>query len=226
MRTCVKGAVVAAIACTALSANADQAAFVGTRSGAMGGTGVVSTDDSTAQWYNPAAFGFMNQENIILDNNSLAGNRWGWNLAEVGAGYNMTGEMGHYLDTIADLDFDSISETSIDSEKEIRDLLALASGLSGVSKAGNAFYVDTGAASSMRFGSFGIGVRMFGETAMWVDELDTNNLGLTLSGPSIDADIDAVRLASGFVAGGYTPSVLNATQISDLISAGLTAPND
>lgn len=225
MRAYVRCVVVSAIACGVLGVKADQGAFVGTRSGAMGGTGVVSVDDATAQWYNPAAFGFMNQETHVLDNNGLAGNKWGWNLAEVGAGYNMTGEMGHYLDIIADVDFDSISKTSINSEKEVRDLLALASGLNGVSKAGNAFYVDTSVASSMRFGSFGIGVRMFGETAMWVDELDTRNLGLTVSGASVDADLTVAANKALFSSLEYLPSVLSVTQIEDLQLAGLNTNN-
>ncbi len=41
---------------------AEQFAFVGARAGGMGGANSASSHDASAQWHNPAVFGFMSQK--------------------------------------------------------------------------------------------------------------------------------------------------------------------
>jgi hypothetical protein len=207
----------------ASGAAAEQFSFVGARATGMGGANAASVKDATAQWHNPAAFGFMNQQTNAIDNNGLSDNNWGWNVVGVGIGYNMTEDMGRYLDILTDVDFDSVSESSLGTSGEIRDLVALAAALKGVSEPGNAFYVDSTVGTSMRIGSFGVGFRVFSEAMARVDELDTLNLGL-IESVDLNTDIDAIRTGdAGFV--GYTPSVLTTAQRTDLTTAGLSSAN-
>ncbi|MEN7972889.1 MAG: hypothetical protein ABFR47_03545, partial [Verrucomicrobiota bacterium] len=49
------------------SAAAEQFAFVGARAMGMGGANASSAHDATAQWHNPAVFGFMSQKTNEVD---------------------------------------------------------------------------------------------------------------------------------------------------------------
>ncbi len=54
------------VACSvALVAGAQQHTFIGARASGMGGANAASTRDATAQWHNPAAFGFMHQSRDV-----------------------------------------------------------------------------------------------------------------------------------------------------------------
>ena len=58
------------------TASALDAYIVGPRALGMGGTGVASTDDQNAQFYNPALFGFFGRT-TGPDNQGLAHKHWG-----------------------------------------------------------------------------------------------------------------------------------------------------
>jgi len=198
----------------------EQYAFTGSRASGMGGANAASTKDATAQWHNPAAFGFMGEEENDTDNNGLSDKDWGWNLIGFSAGYTMTEDMGHYLDILTDIDFENIDNASV--PENVSHLVAMAAALSGVDGPGNALYVDSSVGSSMRIGSFGIGFRVFGEAAAWVNELDTANLGLAADVPSLNTELDTARGADGFNAGAYMPQYLD---IGALTGANLSNDN-
>lgn len=150
----------------------------------------------------------------LLDNNGLSKRRIGWSVLDLSMGYTMTEDMGRYLDIITDINFDTVDDVS--SSAEVSDLVAMASALGGLDQGGNALYVDSNIGTSVRIGSFAIGLRMHGESAIWVDKVDTANLGV---GAGLNAELDAVSGSDpGFI--GYTPSVLSADQ-KIALSAGL-----
>ena len=206
--------------------SAEQYAFTDARALGMAGANNASAHDATVQWHNPAILGFMSGKASQLDNGGLSERGWGWNLIDIGGGYTMTEDMGRYLDILTDIDFDTIDNVS--TPDQVRDLAAMAAALKGVSDPGNAFYVDANAGTSMRIGSFAFGVRLFSESAMWVDELDTVNLGMNVADvPTLDADLTAVATgdASYQALGGYSAQNLTAAQQSLLTGAGLSQAN-
>jgi hypothetical protein len=65
MNTAIRSALtVSCIFCASTLQAAENHSFVGARATGMGGAQAASVHDATAQWHNPAAFGFMNQESI------------------------------------------------------------------------------------------------------------------------------------------------------------------
>ncbi len=153
----------------------------------------------------------------LLDNNGLADRTFGWNLLDVGFGYTMTEDMGRYLDILADVDFANIDQ--VNTPEQVSDLVAMAAALKGVSDPGNSFYVDANAGTSVRMGHFAVGVRLFGEAAMWVDELDSNNLGLAADVATLNSDLDSIVSSEGFVFSG-TLQALSSSQLAALTGPG------
>ena len=159
----------------------------GTKSLSMGGTGTACTDDALSQWLNPSVYGFMNRElsntnNIYLDNNSLSDNIFGWSIVDFNFGITLHGNIDRYLDNLADIDFDGI--ISLDDKTAVRDLSNLAASFDNIASEGNGLMFSSEVISSFRKGSFGLGLGANSQLAVWVDELDQNNLGLNF--PDLD----------------------------------------
>ena len=208
-------------ACLMGNAFAEQYAFTDARAHGMGGANAASAHDATAQWHNPAVFGFMNSDTNTVDNTGLSDRVWGWNLLDIGAGYTMTEDMGRYLDILTDVDFDAIANVS--TPAQLNDLAAMAAALEGVSEPGNAFYVDSSVGTSVRIGNFAIGARLFTETAAWVDDLDTYNLGMdVLNATDLSNDIEGVAGSDLAYPIGYSAENLTSAQQSLLTGAGLS----
>jgi hypothetical protein len=211
-------AMVSSLACVVLgtsAANAQDSFIVGPRALGMGGANVASTDDQTAQFYNPAAFGFFRQrsvggERIASDNNDIGRKRWGFGF-DGGAGEQVHGDMGQYLDDLAKVD--DINSSGINTQQDVLDLVKVGQGLAHIAENGNALSADVNGGVGVRIGAFGLGLRTYFQGTGRVDQADFVNIGF--STPITDADVQ-----SGGATGDGTRQVLTPAQIADLGPGG------
>lgn len=171
--------------------------LVGPRAMGMGGANIASTADTTAQYYNPAAFGFFacrtaSGGRIACDNNNIGRKTWGLDLNASG-GYRLHNEFGVYLDDLVDIDYQDLSRRGVQSESDLRDLIDLVKNLDGLDDPGNAITADVNAGLGIRVKNFGVGVRGFFQATGQVVELDRENLGIQAG--DLEAQIAAVTVA-------------------------------
>jgi hypothetical protein len=92
--------------------------------------------DTTAQYYNPAAFGFFNLRDgdanrLRSNNNNIGRKKWGVDL-NAGGGYRLHYEFARYLVDLEGIDIDALSERGVENESDLRDLIDLIIGLDGL----------------------------------------------------------------------------------------------
>jgi hypothetical protein len=176
---------------------AEEFAFVGARANGMGGANAASTRDATAQFLNPAAFGFFGRsewKGNAADNGNLSDQGFSWEILGIGAGFTMTEDMGRYLDILANIDFSTFDQGTLSAaEKNVDSLLTMAAVLGSLTP-GDALYADVSAGTSVQIGHFGVGVRMFGEAAAWT-QADRDNLSLD-SFPNVAALVTEIQNAA------------------------------
>lgn len=191
----------------AQSVAAQDSFFVGPRAMGMGGANVASVDNTTAQYYNPAAFGFMgctteDGERIYCDNNNLGRKNWGIDV-NVAAGYRLHNDFANLVD---DLDGDLLDrlKNGVDDSGELNDLVNLVGKLSGLDDPGNAITVDASGGTGVRIKNFAIGLWAFAQATGQVIELDVNNLGIDTSAgnTNLTEEINAVDAPADFVSDG------------------------
>lgn len=148
----------------------------------------------------------------------LANKDWGLDV-NVGGGARIHGEIGDYLQTLADVDYTALSTNGIQTEEDIRDLLKIAKSLSGVDDAGNAFSTQGAANVAARVGHVGVGVYGMAQASGRVLNIDTANLGIGLDAATLSADIETAN-TTVVLDGVYV--VFTTSQYDQLLAAGLS----
>lgn len=195
--------------------------MVGPRALGMAGANVASTSDTSAQYYNPAAFGFFGCRDgkgnkLACDNNDIGRKNWGMDLSAT-AGYKMHNDFGTFLDDLAGIDHDLLSTAGINTENDLRNLISLVRNLDGLDEPGNAVTANLNAGLGVRFGNFAIGTRAYAQANGQVLDIDETNLGIT-GGGNLNSQIEAIAL-TGTLDG---IQLFSPTQVDQLRSAGLS----
>ncbi|MFH2138495.1 MAG: conjugal transfer protein TraF [Candidatus Omnitrophota bacterium] len=188
--------------------------LVGARGAGMAGANVACVNDTTAQYYNPAAFGFMAQQRELdTDPGNFA---WDTN---VGVGYRIHENLGKLLDDLSKIDITELGANDIQNEADLQNLTKAAEFISRLDDSGNAITFDGNAGTAVRINNFAIGVRGMMQVSVRVSAIDTTNLGLEVNMATLNADIVAVTLTGD---DGLT-SLFTPAQQAQLLAAGFTA---
>lgn len=197
------------------------------RGAGMGGADSAVVKGAAAGMLNPAALGFMARETDgEVDNNLLGQQRFGWNILEAGASATLTGDLGDYLEMLADTDFSRFSVDILQDPKYIQDLLELAIALGNVSDS-DTVVANASLGTTVQVGHFAVGIRSFGQVGGWINDVDLFNLGLQIGiNEIVDELYDAIG-KDGFDPSGYDPQTLSSEQIQVLSDAfGGALPDD
>ena len=208
-----------------------ESPIVGPRALAMGGTGVASSDDYVAQFYNPASFGFFGYTQsgtedgrVAADNQNLQRKNWGMGL-DVTAGAHIVGNLGDYLNEVLKIDVNklqNLGNLGNTDQSVLNDAMTALAALSTFDPDRDGLLADVNAGYGLRIGHFGIGVRGYGQGLGKIQDLDTTRIGITLSNTTnVTQQIN--RINSGAPAG-YTPQKLNSAQQTTIANA-LTQAN-
>lgn len=173
------------------SACALDAYIVGPRALGMGGTGVASTNDQTAQFYNPALFGFFGRT-TGPDNQDLAKKDWGFGL-DASAGVRVHGDLPELVEVLGKLDIQRLRANGIQTPEDLHSVVVAAKALNDLLASSNAVSADANAGVSVRIGHAALGVRAYGQAATLVSGTDLVNVALQVGGAALANQINGAN---------------------------------
>lgn len=131
---------------------------IGARQLGMGGAGVASTMDVTAQYYNPAIFGFFGRETkkVFKDKD------FGVN-AQIGAGVRLENNLADNIDALSKIDYDLVKQISTNTGQDFTnqgysEALKLLSIIQKIDKDQGAITVNADALLATRIKRIGVGI--------------------------------------------------------------------
>lgn len=200
---------------------AQESQVVGPRALGMGGVGVACSDDYTAQYYNPATFGFFDEHpadggRYPSDNNDLERKDWGFGI-DATASAQITPSFGNYLNNVLQADISKVrnlGQAGADNVAILEDAVRILGAVAEFNPAQDYVLIDANAGAGLRIGSFGIGARIYTSAIGRVTDLDTQHLGIDLTG--FNSVAQAISNINTNLPAGYTPQTLSQAQVQQL----------
>ncbi len=218
---------IATVWCGSAYAVIENHSFSTTRGVGLAGAESALVDDATAGIVNPAALGFMATDaEIASDNNGLGEQRVGWSVLDFGASATLTGDLGDYLQILANVDFSNFDAGGLQEPSNVKSLINMAGALGGVSDR-DTIVVNADAGTMFQYGHFSFGVRSFGQVGGWINNLDLVNLGLEFGAQQIGDEMRQAISDEGFDPASYTRKYLTGESFQNLRDAfGGSSTND